>query len=78
MKARITLVLATAVLALAVAGAALAAPQQSGISGWSHSPLATAGWSSYNPTEIKPWDANRPGRLVRPNPSGIRGSVHGW
>jgi hypothetical protein len=87
MKARITLVFATAVVALAVAGGALAAPQQSGIASWSHSPLGATVWTSYAPTEIKPWDVNRPAnvkpnpmsiRLVKPNPSCIRGAAKGW
>jgi hypothetical protein len=99
MKARITLVFATAVLALAVAGGALAAPQQSGIASWSHSPLGATVWTSYSPTEIKPWDVNRPSahpdpcasrcpvaskpdpmsiRLVKPNPTCIRGAAKGW
>jgi hypothetical protein len=74
MKARVTLVFATAVLALAVAGGALAAPQQSGIASWSHSPLGVTAWTSYSPTEIKPWSI----RLVKPNPSSIRGAAKGW
>jgi hypothetical protein len=67
MKARITLVFAVAaasVAALTVASGAVMAPHQSS---WTVKPLSVHGW-----------DANRPGRLVRPNPTGARGSVHGW
>jgi hypothetical protein len=86
MKARIITVVATAIVALAFAATALAAPHQSGIASRSHSPAATAGWT-YSPTEIKPWDVTRPAkvkpnpssiRLVKPNPTCIRGSIHGW
>jgi hypothetical protein len=71
MKARITTVVATAVVALAVAGGALAAPHQTTIRGWSHGPSgaktwnvrgwdytrpsASAGWTSYHPGTVKPW-----------------------
>jgi hypothetical protein len=67
MKARVIIILAiaaTAVAALAVASGAVLAPHQST---WTVRPLSIHGW-----------DANRPGRLVRPNPTGARGSVHGW
>jgi hypothetical protein len=66
MKARVIIILAiaaTAVAALAVASGAVMAPHQST---WTVKPLSIHGW-----------DANRPGRLVRPNPTGARGSVHG-
>jgi hypothetical protein len=67
MKARITLVFAVAaasVAALTVASGAVMAPHQSS---WTVKPLSVHGW-----------DANRPGRLVRPNPSSIRGAAKGW
>ena len=66
MKARIIIIFAvaaTAVAALAVAGGAVLAPQQAT---WTAKP------------SIRSSDANRPGRLVRPNPTSARGSIHGW
>jgi hypothetical protein len=68
MKARIIIILAiaaTAVAALAVASGAVLAPHQSS---WTVRPLSIHGW-----------DYTRPGgRLVRPNPTSARGSIHGW
>jgi hypothetical protein len=109
MKARITTMFATAVVALAFAASALAAPHQGTIRGWSHSPSGAKTWT-IKPWTIKPWstgrDYTRPGtikgwaltpnpwgsrgqiapnpssiRLVKPNPTCIRGSaqaVKGW
>ena len=49
MKARITLVFGTAVMALALAGGALAAPHQNGAKGWDYTrPSASVGWTSYD------------------------------
>ena len=56
MKARITIVFGTAVMALALAAGALAAPHQSTVKGSDYTrPSATAGWTSYDPLTIKPW-----------------------
>ena len=99
MKARISIVFATTIAALAVAGGALAAPHQStakgsdymspaASTGWtSYNPFASAGWTSYdafavkpNPTgarSVKPNPWGSRGSL-RPNPTSLRGSVHGW
>jgi hypothetical protein len=67
MKARMIIILAvaaTAVAALTVASGAVLAPQQAT---WTAKP------------SIRTSDANRPGsRLVKPNPTSARGSVHGW
>ena len=92
MKARITTVFATAIVALALATGALAAPHQTTVkgsdyasanAGWtSYNPFASTGWTSYDPTATKPnpWGSRGSigARLVRPNPTMIRGSVHGW
>jgi hypothetical protein len=81
MKARIATVFATAIVALAVAGGALAAPHQNTIRGWSHSPAGLKAWNA------KGWDYTRPGTVkiwnikpwqikgwaLKPNPSGARG-----
>ena len=70
MKARITIVLATAIAALTVAGGALAAPHQSTVRGWSHGSGGAKTWDMNRPGTVKPWavkawgirswDANRP------------------
>jgi len=72
MKARITTLFATAVVALAVAGGALAAPHQNTIRGWSHGPSTSKSWT-VKPWAVKGWDYTRPG-AVKPNPTSIRGS----
>jgi hypothetical protein len=72
MKARITIAFATAVVALAVAGGALAAPQQNTIRGWSHGTGGAKTWAVNRPGTVKPWNIR--GWAVKPNPSGARGS----
>jgi hypothetical protein len=59
MKARITTVFATAVVALAVAGGALAAPHQNTIRGWSHGPAGAKTWT-VKTWGIRSWDYTRP------------------
>jgi hypothetical protein len=76
MKARITTVLATAVVALAVAGGALAAPHQNTIRGWSHGPSGAKtwnvrGWNYNRPGTVKPWSVK--GWAYKPNPTSLRG-----
>jgi hypothetical protein len=82
MKARITIVFGTAVVALALAAGALAAP----VKGLDYTrPSASTGWTSYDAFGHPLWpiigffglrasDANRPG-AVKPNPWSIRASV---
>jgi hypothetical protein len=84
MKARITIVFATAIVALAVAGGALAAPHQAAVKGWDYTRPGTVKVWNTKPWQIKAW-AVKPNpsciRLVKPNPSGIRGAanaVKGW
>jgi hypothetical protein len=77
MKARITTVFATAVMALALATGALAAPHQSTVKGSdyeSYNPLASIGWTSYNPFASAGWTSYNPLR-IKPNPWGSRGSI---
>jgi hypothetical protein len=71
MKARITIVFATAVVALTVAGGALAAPHQNTIRGWSHGAGAKT-WDANRPGTVKSWNVR--GWAVKPNPSCARGS----
>ena len=73
MKARLATVLATAVVALALATGALAASHHSDYMG----PAASTGWASYDAFAVKPnpWGSRG---SYRPNPTGARGSVHGW
>jgi hypothetical protein len=79
MKARITTVFATAVVALAVAGGALAAPHQSTVKGSDYAgydPFASTGWTSYNPFASTGWTSYNP---LRTKPANITArSVHGW
>ena len=85
MKARITIVFATAIVALAVAGGALAAPHQSTVkgsdyasatAGWtSYNPFASVGWTSYDPTAHADPCASRCASAAKPNPWGSRGSI---
>jgi hypothetical protein len=86
MKARITTVFAAAIVALAVAGSALAAPHQSTIRGWSHGPSGAKTWT-VKPWTVKAWDYTRPGSVkgwnikawaVKPNPTGARGSYEAF
>jgi hypothetical protein len=76
MKARISIILAlaaTAVAALTVASGAVLAPQQST---WTAKPLSIHGWDANRPGAVKPNPTGA--RLVRPNPSSIRGAARGW
>jgi hypothetical protein len=82
MKARITIVFGTAVMALALAGGALAAPQQSAVRSLSHGPSGGAktwsiGGADYTrPSAVTPhpWAIRGSYDAVKPNPSSARGS----
>jgi hypothetical protein len=81
MKARITIVFATAVVALTVAGSALAAPHQSTVKGWStKAPATIKPWAvKPNPMGIRTVKPNPMSiRTSRPNPTSIRGAVKAW
>jgi hypothetical protein len=76
MKARITIVFATAVAALAVATGALAAPHQSSVKGWDYmGPAASTGRPSYDAFAVKPSGVKL---WSRPNPWSIRGALKTW
>ncbi len=75
MKARITIVFATAVVALAVATGALAAPHQSSVKGWDYMGPAGSSWSPYDAFAVKPSGVKL---WSRPNPWSIRGTLKTW